>query len=129
MAIDEQALAREVEQWYRTTFEQPIVEKHAFVDAMSAVYAAPLHYLEPEEELMLGDAAAAKAFIQGFSDWRDEVPDSTAEVVRIQVRILNPIGAVLVADWRFNAPDGSALADSDPCSISTCCRRDPGRGA
>ena len=106
-------LRSELVSWYQHAFA-PIVKKEPFSEPCSEAYAAPLHYLDLDEELLLGDVAAVRAFLQGFNDWREESPDSSAEIARVQVQKLNDAAAILVADWRFNDPDGTPLAHCDP---------------
>jgi len=104
----------EVVAWYRDNFETPIAKKQPFVGSVSKLYAPPLHYLDLNEEYVFGDEKKVREFIQGFSDWRDELPNSTAGVSQIRVQILNDTGAILVADWRFNDAEGRPLGESDP---------------
>ena len=111
---DYAGLEAEVVAWYRDNFETPIAMNQPFVESVSKLYAPPLHYLDLNEEYVLDDEKKVREFIQGFSDWRGESPNSSAEVSHIRVQMLNDTGASLVADWRFNDADGRALGESDP---------------
>jgi len=113
MTSQPSTIEADVERWYRERFEQPIAGKQAFVDAVSAAYAPPMRYLDLEDELLLGDAAAARDFIQGYSDWLDAAPGWTAQVVRIQVRALNAAAAAMVVDWRLHDAHGKSLTAGD----------------
>jgi hypothetical protein len=115
MTVQPPTIEAEVERWYRDSFEKPIAgKKQPFVEAVAAVYAWPMRYLDLDGEIMLGDAAGAKAFIQGFSDWLDSAPGWTARVARIQVRALNASAAALVVDWQLHDAQGKSLAGGDP---------------
>ena len=107
------ALEADAEQWYRLNMLKPIAAKNAFVDEVTALYAPPFTYLDLDGEIPLSDAKSTRDFIQGFSDWLDESPDWTAEVIEIQTKALNDSAMILIADWCLRDSDGKPITDSE----------------
>ena len=103
----------DAEQWYRVNMIEPIASKKAFVDQVTNLYSPPFTYLELDEEIPLSDAKSTRDFIQGFSDWLDESPGGTAEVIEIQTKALNDTAAILIADWCFKDSDGKPTTDGE----------------
>ncbi len=106
-------LESEAAQWYRNNMLKPIAGKTAFVDEVSALYSPPFTYLELDGEIPLTDDNAAREFIQGFSDWLDESPGWSAEVVDIQTQALNDSAMLLVAEWRLLDAEGKPITEGD----------------
>ena len=116
----------EIVSWYRHSFEVPIVKERSLL-ALQNHYASPLRYLDLDGEIFLPDEESVKNFLTGFAAWLDESKSSGAEMVAIQVKILNSSAVLLVADWRWFGPDGKVLTDCDPVQyFYVLSKREPG---
>ena len=101
------------EQWYRANLAGPILDKGAFIDAVSACYQPGFTYVDLEGEIPLTTESKVNEFIQGFSDWLDESPGWNADLVEVQTQALNEFGCLLVAEYRLTNADGRSVAEGD----------------
>ena len=107
------ALEADAEQWYRLNMIDPITTKKTFVDQVAALYAPPFTYLDLDGEILLSDAKSTNDFIQGYSDWLDESPGWTAEVIGIQTKALNATAMILIADWCLKDSGGKPITEGE----------------